>query len=198
MTSNDQAFILHVKQQCKLHNVKCDLRNTNYVKLENSTMKASGFFDEEIPALVCSMKRHDSIEILAHEFGHFTQWVDQCPAWTNVGNSLNVVDEWLNGKEVPDIKKHLAACRDVELDNEKRTVKLIKKHGLSIDTARYTKKANAYICFYNFMYYSRRWCTPKNSPYTNTVVINAMPSSFRMNYEELSTKYIKLFTEQGF
>jgi hypothetical protein len=103
----------------------------------------------------------------------------------------------LNGKEVPNIEKALAKTRDMELDNEKRSVKLIKKWDLPIDVKVYTKKANAYVQFYNYMYLTRRWCNPSNSPARNPKVWKKMPASFRMNYEVMEEKYIKIFEEAG-
>jgi hypothetical protein len=95
------------------------------------------------------------------------------------------------------IERALAKTRDMELDNEKRSVKLIKKWDLPIDTKTYTRKANAYVQFYNYLYYTRRWCHPDNSPARNPKVWKKMPASFRMNYEVLEEKYFKIFEEAG-
>jgi hypothetical protein len=83
------------------------------------------------------------------------------------------------------------------LDNEKRTVKLIKKWKLPIDLNDYIKKANAYIQFYNWMRYSKRWSSPGNAPYSNKAIYEAMPPNFRMNYKKMSDKYFKLYKEQN-
>ena len=144
------------------------------------------------------MKRLDAIEILVHEYGHLTQWVDDTPLWKSVEVSMPILDGWLAGTEHPDIAKHIGNCRDLELDNEKRAVNIIKKFELPIDIPRYRKKANSYVMFYNYMLISRRWCTPKNSPYSNKRVIEAMPDKFNMNYNKLPKKIEKLFTEEGF
>ena len=148
MNKKEKEFVNYVKSECKKYGVKCDLRKTKYVKLSGN-IKCSGYFDEDTPALVCSMNRPDWIEILAHEFSHLTQWIDQIPLWKKCMVSMPLVDEWLQGDEVPDIKKHLAVSRELELDNEKRSVKIIKKFGLDVNIDNYIKKANAYIFFYN-------------------------------------------------
>ena len=197
MNPKIKHFIDFVKDECRTEGVKCDLRNTTYVKV-SSTIKASGYFDELGPILVCSMKRPDAVEILAHEYGHLTQWREQIPLWKAVEVSMAKVDEWLEGKEVADIHKHIAACRDLELDNEKRAVKIIKQFELPVDLEHYVKKANAYVMFYNYMLTSRRWCSPKNSPYKNKTIIGAMPNKFSMKYTTLSTKMQKLFESEGF
>lgn len=190
-------FIAFVKAECRKEGVKCDLRKTKYVKVTNS-IKASGYFDETVPTLVCSMGRKDSIEILVHEYCHLTQWREQIPLWKACMKSMGLLDYWLEGNSVVNIKKHIANCRDLELDNEKRSVKLIKEFELPIDIVSYTKKANSYIHFYNYMLISRRWCSTKNSPYSNKKLIEAMSPKFNMNYKKLPKRIEKIFTEEGF
>ena len=60
--------------------------------------------------------------------------------------------------------KYIGYTRDLELDNEKRAVRMIRKWKLSVDVDKYIKGANAYIHFYNWMGYTRRWSKPTNSP----------------------------------
>ena len=196
MNKKAKDFIKYVKSECKKHGIKCDLRKTKYVKLSGN-IKCSGYFDEDEPALVCSMNRPDSLEILAHEFGHFTQWRENIDIWKKSMVSMPLVDEWLEGKEVPNIKKHLATCRNLELDNEKRAVKIIKKFDLDIDIDRYIKKANAYVLFYNRLLATRKWATPKNSPYSNQRIIEKMPRYFMKDYSTLSKRIEKVFEQEG-
>ncbi len=196
MNRQVERFIKHVKAECKQEGVKCDLRNTRYVKISPS-IKASGYFDEEGPVLVCSMKRPDSLEILAHEYGHLTQWREQIPLWKAVGISMPLVDEWLVGKDVPNIKKHIAVCRDLELDNEKRTVKLIKEFDLPVDIDHYIRKANAYVYFYTRMLSTRKWATPQNSPYTNKNIISTMPKAFKKDYSIIPKKIEQVFISEN-
>lgn len=190
-------FIAFVKAECRREGVKCDLRKTKYVKISDN-IKASGYFDETVPTLVCSMGRKDSIEILVHEYCHLTQWRDQIPLWKCVGTSMTAIDDWLDGKNVKNIKKHLANSRDLELDNEKRSVKVIKEFELPINIDNYIRKANSYVHFYNYMFLSRRWCTPNNSPYGNKKLMQAMSPKFNMNYKKLPKRIEKIFVEEGF
>lgn len=196
MNKKAKDFIKYVKSECKKHGIKCDLRRTKYVKLSGN-IKCSGYFDEDEPALVCSMNRPDSLEILAHEFGHFTQWQEDIDIWKKCMVSMPLVDEWLEGKEIPNIKKHLAVCRELELDNEKRAVKIIKKFDLDIDIDRYIKKANAYVFFYNRLLATRKWTTPKNSPYSNQRIIEKMPRYFMKDYSVLPKRIEKVFEQEG-
>jgi hypothetical protein len=195
MTAKEKRFVKYVKSKCKEHGVKCDLRKTKFLKLSGN-IKCSGYFDETEPALVVAMNRPDWLQILAHEYCHLTQWVEQCDEWVNGCEGLLHVDDWLQGKQVRNIKKYLGYSRDLELDNEKRTVALLKKWEFDLDIDEYVKKANAYVLFYNYIYHTRRWSSPNNSPYTNKNIISKMSNKFNMRYKNMSEKYIKLFENE--
>jgi hypothetical protein len=195
-TVKEQNFINHVKKTCKIYGVKCSLRNVKYVKMDDN-VKCSGWFDEEKPELVVAMNRPDWIEILAHEYSHLTQWVEQIKIWKEAEVSLSKVWEWLDGKNVKNIDKHISVARDVELDNEKRTVEVIKHFELDVDLEHYIKKANAYVHFYNYMKKTRKWCKPNNNPYKNEKVKSIMSTKFDMNYNVLLPEIEKVFKEEN-
>lgn len=194
--SNEQQFIKFVRLQCKQHGIKLILKKRAYLVLSRN-VRCSGYFDESARKLVVAMNNSGALSVLVHEFAHLTQWVDNCEPWRTLGNSLDKLHGWLDGEEVKGIKRALAKARDLELDNEKRAVKLIKEWNLPIDIKVYTQKANAYVQFYNWMYFTRRWCTVKNSPYRNPKIYKEMPTIFNMNYNEMSDKYKKVFEEAG-
>ena len=196
MTQKELNFIEFVKNQCFEYGVKCRLKNVKYLKLTGN-IKCSGYFDSEKPELVVAMNRKDWIEILVHEYCHLTQWVDNIPLWNKSAVSLAKIDEWLSGGEVKSINRHLGVARDLELDNEKRSVALIKEWGLKVDVEHYIQKANAYVQFYNYMGISRRWSKPGNSPYSNENLINEMPDKFNMNYKKMSKKVEKVFKQEN-
>ena len=194
MKLNDFAFIDFVKQECKRVGIKCILKNVKSVKLsEGSNARCSGYFDSENKELVVSMKRPDSLAILVHEYCHLTQWEEQIPLWKKADISLTKIDEWLCGKEIRNIKKHLAIARDLELDNEKRSAKMIRKWKLSINIKDYIQKANSYIHFYNYIYYTRKWSKPRNTPYTNKQIQAIMSDRFNMRYDVLPEKIHNAF-----
>ena len=193
---NEKEFIKYVKQECKKHNIKYVFKNTQSIKLFDSS-RCSGYFDGS--TLAVAMKRPDSIQTLVHEYSHLTQWAEKLPLWEKCEDedSHNKVEEWLVGENVHNIEKYMGLCRDLELDNEKRSVKLIKQFNLKINIDEYIKRANAYVQFYNYMLYSRKWCKPSNSPYRNKRLLNAMPNKFSMDYKRLSKKVLRIFEEEG-
>jgi hypothetical protein len=105
--------------------------------------------------------------------------------------------DWLDGKNIRNIDKHIAVARDLELDNEKRSVKVIKKFNLKVDLENYVRKANAYVIFYNWLRKTRKWSKPNNSPYKNENVKSAMSTKFNMNYKTLSPRLEKIFREEN-
>lgn len=195
-TKKEESFIQYIKIECKKHGFKVELRNVKYVKV-SPTVRCSGYFDDSNKKLVCSMNKPDALEILTHEFAHFTQWKDQCKVWLNLEDSIDKIDSWLSGEDNENIRQHIKRARDLELDNEKRSVKLIKKFGLNIDIDTYIKRANAYLIFYNHMLTVRRWCKPTNMPYENKRVVEVMPNNFKLNYDKIPKKIMRVYQDQN-
>lgn len=195
-TPQEQAFIDFVKDLCKKNGITPSLRNSKYVKL-SPKIRCSGWFDSESRILVVSMNHKDWIEILAHEYSHMTQWLDKIPLWNIATDSLELVDLWLAGETIDDIEEHINNSRDLELDNEKRTVEVIKKFGLSCDIDLYIKKCNAYILFYNYIKESRKWSKPGNGPYSNKKILDLMSSEFDMDYSELTKEIRDTFISEN-
>jgi hypothetical protein len=197
MNAKEKSFLNFVKKECKKYGVTFRLEKKPYLILhEDSSMEfCGGYFDGEGKVLACATKRSDYISLLAHEYCHLTQWVENCDIWKKADDngSLNAVAAWLNGEKVKNIKYHLGICRDLELDNEKRTVEVIKKFNLDIDIDLYIKRANSYVHFYNHMYYTRKWATPLNSPYKIEAIYNSMSSKFNMKYKSMSNKVKRVF-----
>lgn len=195
LSKNDKAFIAHVKAHCKELNIKCDLRPTKWVYC-GPNIKCSGYFDNEGKILVVSMNCKDALGVLVHEYCHLTQWQDGIELWDIASDSLNKVEAWLQGKRVRNVAVHLAHSRDLELDNERRSLRMIKKWKLSVDIEDYVRKANAYVHFYNWLYYSRSWSKPGNSPYSNKLVLSTMSSKFNMRYDQMPRKVFNAFAAE--
>lgn len=189
-------FLHYVKGKCKKHGIKLILREVNYLVL-NGNIKCSGYFCDDEKKLVVAMKSPIALEILVHEFGHLTQYVDNCKQWKNLGNSLNKLDDWLSGKNIRNYEKHINAARELELDNEKRAVKIIKEFDLNINIPDYIAKANSYVYFYNWLKTTRKWSSPNNSPYKNKSLIKVMPKTFQKSYKTIPKNIAKVFEEQN-
>lgn len=195
---NNTRFIKYVQEQCEIHGVKCDLQPRKYLDLSGD-IKCGGYFDGDNKELAVAMKHKDSMSLLVHEYAHMTQWLENIDIWRKCMDeeSHSTVDEWLAGKYFEDINYHIDNCKYLELDNEKRAVKLIKKFNLEIDIDDYIRKSNAYIQFYNYLKLSRKWSVPKNSPYANDRIKSSCPKTFSMDYSKISKKLEKIFREEN-
>lgn len=191
-----EGFLEHVIEQCKLKNVELDLRKSKYLELSDN-IKCGGYFDSDIPKLACAMDHEESKTLLIHEYCHMTQWLDEMPLWNESAESIELVDKWLGGEDVENIGKHVRISKDLELDNEKRAVQIMKDWDLEIDIEDYIRKSNAYVLFYLYLEKSRKWSVPGNSPYTNKRVLELMSSKFDMNYDVLDPTIEKIFREEN-
>jgi len=198
LSKNDKMFIELVKNGCKKHKVSCKLKDVNYLK-PTPTIRCTGYFDDESRTLQVAMKQRDAFEILVHEYSHLTQWIDKVPVYTKANKYLLAVDEWIAGTDLPEIVIDTAiqGIVDLELDNEKRSAKLIDKYGLSVDKESYVKKANAYLYFYHWMRKTRKWCSPNNPPYRNKNIVAVMPTTFRGKYNKLPKRFEKVFEQEN-
>ena len=171
------------------------MREVSYLRLSGN-IKCSGYFDDEGKMLVVAMKSPLALEILVHEFGHLTQYVDNCKPWKNLGNSLDKMTDWLSGKNIRQYSRYIDLARNMELDNEKRSVQIIKDFGLNIDIESYIRRANSYIYFYNWMKTTRRWSSPTNSPYKNSALLEVMPKTFQKSYRTIPKHIAKVFKQE--
>ena len=197
MTSQEKEFIRYVKNRCSKRGVKVFLGKGRKVKCDS--VLTSGYFDEINKVLAVASKGDDFIEILVHEYSHFTQWDENCPIWKKAVKYEAVENFWLyvSGGEAKNPIRSLSISRDLELDCEKRAIEIIKCHGLNVDLDKYHKKANAYVYFYNWMKESKRWCKPNNTPYSNKTLLAAMPTHFNNDYTILPKKIRDIFESEG-
>ena len=198
LSKTDKMFVELVKNGCKKHKVSCKLKDVNYLKPIPS-IRCTGYFDDESRTLQVAMKQKDSFEILVHEYSHLTQWIDKVPVYVKANKYLLLVDAWITGTDLPShiIESAIQGVVELELDNEKRSAKLIEKYDLSIDKEKYIKKANAYLYFHHWMRKTRRWSSSANPPYRNKNIIAAMPSNFRGKYDKLPKRFEKLFEQEN-
>lgn len=172
------------------------MREVSYLKLDGN-VKCSGYFDDDKGILAVAMKSPLALEILVHEFGHLTQYLENCKPWKNLGNSLDKMFDWLAGKNVRQVSDSIDRARDMELDNEKRSVQIIKDFSLNIDIDSYIKRANSYVYFYNWMKTTRRWSSPNNSPYKNQRLLQVMPKTFQKSYRTIPKRIERIFKEEN-
>ncbi len=185
---------------CK-YDVKIIFSNHNHIITPNEGARVNGYWndaDEKHLTLACAIGKPIEIwgPIFAHEFCHFLQWKDKEKIWHDYAS--------MSEKELFDIfhnkpisKERLEFClnvsRDIELDCEKRTVKLFKKYKIPVDISDYIKGANVYIHFYNHIKQYRHWYPPKKMPYANQHIKEKASSVFYKDYTVIPPELEKLF-----
>lgn len=153
--------------------VTVHLDPANYVS--EGGADCSGYFDPAEKKFVCSTGKSFWFETYAHEYGHFTQWVDGV---LTEEDEDDILWDWLVGGDYTyeAVKKSVRASQDIEADNEKRTVELIKKYGLPIDVPTYIQKSNAYILFYSVVLMTRRWSDGETPTYSVPEIYGKLPN----------------------
>jgi hypothetical protein len=202
---NTEKLISYIKSECDKNDVKLSIKKGKYVKVNN--LKTSGYFESTKQELVCAKQNPNFLIVLAHEFCHMTQWIDskcgKCNIWLKYEKSnLSIFDEWLLDKSKNYRKNTLKAALfkslNLELDNERRTHKLLKSFGMNQkELDLYVQKSNAYVLFYLYILETRRWYKPGNAPYENKAVVSSMSKKFNMNYKSLSNRIRKVYIEQN-
>lgn len=188
-------FIKHIENDCKKNGFTLELINLRYLDTGDNA-PCSGYFSEEDKKICVAVKTNDFVGTLAHEYSHLRQYIEDEQLYNYYGLSYNKVFEWLDGKRIQNIHLHLENCLSLELDCEQRTVKLIKKFDLDIDIKDYIQRANAYMYFWKYLKYSRKWCNPYNTPSNNENIVRMMPKKFLDSYH-LNDKIKEMFIKEN-
>ena len=133
--------------------------------VQADSMTVSGYFGEDgTPTLAVAWKHDRHLGTLLHEYCHLTQWVENATVWRDDREAD--LDSWLAGKSVRNIRKKIAATRELEADCERRTIRLARELDAPIDLDNYARGANAYVHFYNVVADTRKWYRADRRPYT--------------------------------
>jgi hypothetical protein len=195
-----KAFLKHIRSECKRHKIKLNLVKSRYVVTSNT--KCNGYFDdtERELAVAWGQPEEKRLRILAHEYGHMTQWVDKARVWTSVKEKNYdielLVEMWVDGViELNEgmLLDYINRARGVELDCERRTARLLKRFNLPISVDRYIQNANAYVWFWTYMGMRRRWYKIGKEPYNIPAIVEAMPTKFAKSYTKMPNELAQLY-----
>ena len=198
-------LLTYCLQDLKDYGVDVELRNVEKVKTVNEDDSWSrGFWDDSNNKeliLKCAVKREPEkwLSIFAHEYCHFVQWRDRCDVWH--ANRRITAAEWSDIlHNVPMSEKRLnnivTAVRNIELDCEKRTVKLFHKFGIPKRFIKeYTKNANIYIFYQTYLLEYRKWYKKAGvpTPYENPNMLKLAKTSFYKRYDIIPAPIYKAF-----
>lgn len=164
ISSNDenvQKFINHVHSHLRKNKFKLVL-HLDELKIGKNSV--SGYFSEEDKEIVISLKEQDWLEVLAHEYNHFIQYITNEPSYISLtqgdSNYLSEMWGWIDKEsefEETRLDVMFDTVREMELYCERKTMETIKEFNLPIDLDEYIFSANVYLYFYSFVRKYRCW-----------------------------------------
>src|SRR5690606_30241233 len=105
MEESVKRFIKDLRHDCKIAGVRLELRPVERVRIDPGGAMVAGYF-LEAKSLIVAKKRVDWVATLCHESGHFDQWVENTDLWQKDNEfGTEVLQDWLNGKDVRNIEK---------------------------------------------------------------------------------------------
>lgn len=201
MDINTTKFIQHVEKIAKKHKVTLFFTNENFINC-NSSVKCKGYFDNAGRELYVASKSKNSdwLRILAHEFSHMEQWIENTEVWQDCCvddvDSETILDLWIDKKvelNKKQLKEYIEKSINVELDCERRTIQNIKKYKLPLNIKISIQKANAYLHFYHVLGKTREWYSTDDEPFFNKKIWGNMPDNFDLDYLKPNKKLLALY-----
>lgn len=199
---NKVEFLNYVKSFCDSHGIDFKVFEGTHARTVVNNEECSGFFENNskiTPTLGIAqgLDEQTFYEILAHEFSHANQYLENSPYWTNSRLTEEEVKKystekldltgfetgdlftlWMDGEidlPVEVVKDMALRTTAVEFDCERRTVELIDKLKLEINPQIYAQKANAYLITYFYALKHKRWTTSGQATYTKPEVYSVLP-----------------------
>lgn len=171
MTADEVAR--EITRRCWAFGVSVLIAPTDAVSMDGRLV--SGYFDGDARKMVVAGRFGGWIGTLLHEYSHLTQWAEDCDIWRRCSKAEKTasIDEWLDGKPQRGIAHLIDLTRELEADNERRTLRLIRELDAPVDVAEYARRANGYIHFHNVMRETRKWYRHDRRPYY-TAEVNAL------------------------
>ncbi len=200
-SNNWLKLIGYCLSELSKYDVKVIFTQQPYIKMESEGISVRGYWDDsnkQNVKLYCTISDNETdwVPIFAHEFNHFIQWKKKLKVWRNANNVYETdMYNIMHNKHIS--SRRLIRClnttRDLELDCEKRTVKLLCKYKVPINIKEYIRTANIYIHFYNYAKIYRSWFPNNNPPYDNYKIRRSTSTSFYPTYNSIPESLEKMF-----
>jgi len=186
MNNKVKKFIGEALIEMIENKVSINLLRKNIININDTCV--NGFFSSKPLTFNCAMAKlqKDWVPIFLHEYCHYKQYKENSKKWDDfiriggykIWNWLNYEIELDNAELIQIIN----VARDLELDCEKRVVKIIEKHGLNcININKHIKLSNTYILFYSLLPKTRKWYS--KAPYDFKSIIDIVSDKFLDNYD---------------
>lgn len=198
LTSSDkdtQRFFDFLYKTLKRY--KCVLKiSSSDVFIDNNMV--DGYFSWDSKEIMICIESINWLSTLVHEFCHLLIYKSCTRKENNLRNkALGNMFDWVSHDielDEKEIIRSVNIVKHMELECERKTVEIIKEYSLPIDIVQYTKEANAYVLFHDFVKLNRQWTT---STYiaNMTKVLECMSSEFDMDYANISYPLLELYSE---
>jgi len=122
--------------------------------------------------------------VLLHEYNHLRQWIEDPEGCDEADVDTRFLWQWIDNKCELNHAMVIRVCSiaiEVELDCERRTVKMAEELGFNWDLKEYIRGANAYLYFYPVISKTGKWYT--EAPYRVHEITSIMPAYFLADAE---------------
>ncbi len=146
----------------------------------------SGSFCEEEKKIEVACSEDGWFMVFVHEYCHFQQWLEGLFDDAVVIAAYSVFDTWLDGtRELPQelLLTFIRKMQWLELDNEKRTIKLLEEFDVAFNKEEYIKEVNVDILSYEYCRRIRKWHTSS----LNTDKMSSLMSNKLLSEREFGT-----------
>lgn len=167
-----KEFVDVVQRCCKLTNVRLLWGKGASLAMPGESMgELAGYFTPPegkrpgILAVARGKPRTKWLTVLAHEFGHMSQWLFSDPTWMATTlpdgrDAQTLMDDWVDGKielDADEISEVFNRVRQCELDADARAVQYIKDYKLPVNLNVLHKEIADMDYSYRLMSRTRFW-----------------------------------------
>jgi hypothetical protein len=125
-----------------------------------------------------------AFETAIHEYCHYLQWKNKPDLWYSVGDTYNVLIDWLDDKNIIEDESRLdKSLHDIimlEHDCELMSLNFATSNCIeNFDPKRYIQAANLYLWHYHF---NRKFRKRPKQPICSTNAVDEMSCTFNSDY----------------
>lgn len=180
--STTNNFVSHVRNHIGQYGFKLIMGRGKQVNVGNA--RCEGFFlDSPRKEIRIAKGNKTWLDTLAHEYGHFLQWLECSYKILNTENNASVIVHNVSLGYIPrwytkeKINMAFLCIADMERECEMRTVRIIRQFKLPIDKDLYVQRANLYV-YMHHMWKKHQTRKTKINPWRSKIIISQMPKTF--------------------
>lgn len=196
--TKETLFVRHVRKHIGEYGFTLVFGKGKRVNVGNA--RCSGYFNygrnKRERKIVVARGGETWLYVLAHEYCHFLQWLDQSSnslkKFDDAQNIVNHVSVGFVNKNLTQkqIKNAFTKIAENERDCERRTVKLLEDWGIAFNKDMYIKKANLYV-YLHHMWREHKFFTPHFDVYKSNKLLKMLAGNFKVKSHLVVPKPVK-------